>query len=258
MYWTSTANGWGVTEGGSSGSPLFDYQGYLIGTLTGGLSDCIPGGGGSGTGPDKPDYYGKFSFSWDQNGSLPSERLREWLDPTASGTLTLGGINATLTADFQSNHRFILAGQEITFTDNSSGGPQSWQWTFEGGVPGTYTGKVPSDITYPVAGIYKVTLAVSREDRYDTLIRDNYVHVIGKVYPVPASDIVNIFIAEDPPSYLRVQVFSLQGKKMIDYENPTNLLPVIPIDVSELPAAIYLVRLQVGGEYLLRKILVAR
>ena len=34
--WVSNANGWGVTEGGSSGSPLFNSNGLQIGTLTGG------------------------------------------------------------------------------------------------------------------------------------------------------------------------------------------------------------------------------
>jgi hypothetical protein len=46
VYWSATDNGWGVTEGGSSGSPLLDDEGFLVGTLTGGLSDCEPGGGG--------------------------------------------------------------------------------------------------------------------------------------------------------------------------------------------------------------------
>src|SRR5690606_24937708 len=38
VRWNSTANGHGVTEGGSSGSPLFNTAGRIVGDLTGGLS----------------------------------------------------------------------------------------------------------------------------------------------------------------------------------------------------------------------------
>jgi len=38
VTWTSNAYGHGVTEGGSSGSPIFNSSGLLVGTLTGGSS----------------------------------------------------------------------------------------------------------------------------------------------------------------------------------------------------------------------------
>ena len=82
--WTSNSNGHGVTEGGSSGSPLFNYsQGYIIGTLTGGSSSC--------NSPTSQDYYGKMSYHWTSNGTTNAERLKPWLDPTNSGVLTLAG-----------------------------------------------------------------------------------------------------------------------------------------------------------------------
>ena len=82
--WTSNSNGHGVTEGGSSGSPLFNNsQGYLIGTLTGGSSSC--------NSPTSPDFYGKMSYHWTSNGTANNLRLKPWLDPTNSGVLTLAG-----------------------------------------------------------------------------------------------------------------------------------------------------------------------
>ena len=82
--WTSNSNGHGVTEGGSSGSPLFNNsQGYIIGTLTGGSSFC--------NSPTSPDYYGKMSYHWTSNGTANNLRLKPWLDPTNSGVLTLAG-----------------------------------------------------------------------------------------------------------------------------------------------------------------------
>jgi len=65
----------GVTEGGSSGSPLFDNNGRIIGQLYGGESEC------SGSFPNTGyDVYGRFGQSW-TGGGTNSTRLRNWLDP---------------------------------------------------------------------------------------------------------------------------------------------------------------------------------
>ena len=63
----------GATEPGSSGSPLFNPQKRIVGQLFGGPSFC-----GAST-SDLVDYYGRFDVSW--NGSSPTTRLRDWLDP---------------------------------------------------------------------------------------------------------------------------------------------------------------------------------
>jgi hypothetical protein len=88
VFWSETDNGWGVTEGGSSGSPLFNNEGKIIGTLTGGLAACESSGN---IGPDKPDYYGKFSYHWLSNGNADTARLKPWLDPDNTGVTQLEG-----------------------------------------------------------------------------------------------------------------------------------------------------------------------
>jgi hypothetical protein len=86
VYWAATANGHGVTEGGSSGAPIFDDTGYIIGTLTGGESSC------DSANLNKPDYYGKFSYHWNSNGNDSTVRLDYWLDPVNSGLEILNSI----------------------------------------------------------------------------------------------------------------------------------------------------------------------
>jgi hypothetical protein len=83
MSWSSNSNGHGVTEGGSSGSPLFNNSGLIVGTLTGGSSFC--------NNPTSPDLYGKMSYHWTSNGTANNERLKPWLDPTNSNVTTLNG-----------------------------------------------------------------------------------------------------------------------------------------------------------------------
>ncbi len=86
VIWTATANGHGVTEGGSSGSPIFNADGLIVGQLTGGSSFCDS--------PNSPDFYGKMSYNWDDNGNQDFEQLKFFLDPTNSGVLTLNGTYA--------------------------------------------------------------------------------------------------------------------------------------------------------------------
>lgn len=89
VYWAGTGNGFGVTEPGSSGCPLFDSQGRIIGTLTGGQASC--------TNNTLPDYYGKFSYHWASNGEDDTLKLKPWLDPDNTGIESLGGIPLSLT-----------------------------------------------------------------------------------------------------------------------------------------------------------------
>ncbi|MDD4848240.1 MAG: T9SS type A sorting domain-containing protein [Bacteroidales bacterium] len=79
VRWASNANGYGVTEGGSSGSPLFNPNGMIVGTLTGGGSSCAM--------PTNRDIFGRFSYHWDKNGATPSAQLKPWLDPDNSTTI---------------------------------------------------------------------------------------------------------------------------------------------------------------------------
>lgn len=82
---TSDGGGWelGVTEGGSSGSPLFDQNGKIIGQLYGGLAAC------TGTVDNsKLDHYGRFAISWDAiTGN--TNQLKPWLDPNNTNQNTI-------------------------------------------------------------------------------------------------------------------------------------------------------------------------
>ena len=49
-------------------------------------------GGFAACGNDSDDWYGKFSFAWENNGAATANRrLRDWLDPNNTGTLTIDG-----------------------------------------------------------------------------------------------------------------------------------------------------------------------
>jgi lysyl endopeptidase len=84
------SQGWelGVTEPGSSGSPLFDDQGRIIGQLYGGAAAC------SGTNDNNAfDYYGRLGVAWD-TGSSASTRLEDWLDPQGTNPVVINSFPA--------------------------------------------------------------------------------------------------------------------------------------------------------------------
>jgi hypothetical protein len=76
----------GVTEPGSSGSPLYNNAGRYVGQLHGGPSSC------GATGNNLSDYYGRFSVSW-TGGGTNSTRVSNWLDPGNTGATTTDGLN---------------------------------------------------------------------------------------------------------------------------------------------------------------------
>jgi hypothetical protein len=67
----------GVTEGGSSGGPMFDTNGRLVGILDSGASACQT--------PAEDDFATRLAAAW----SL----LEPYLDPAATGQLTLDGLD---------------------------------------------------------------------------------------------------------------------------------------------------------------------
>lgn len=71
----------GTTEPGSSGGPLFDQNGRLRGTLTGGGATC--------TEPIN-DYYAKLSRMFNITAVI-NTHLKPWLDPLASSATVVSG-----------------------------------------------------------------------------------------------------------------------------------------------------------------------
>jgi len=108
ISWVATTNGHSVTEGGSSGSPLYDSNSRVIGQLFGGSAiNCSDPA-------NDPGWYGKLSFSWFNDGATIAERrLHDWLNPGGNGLVTQWGalglacsgsvvLNGTLNGDYYS------------------------------------------------------------------------------------------------------------------------------------------------------------
>ncbi|MCI1710437.1 MAG: proprotein convertase P-domain-containing protein [Chiayiivirga sp.] len=143
----------GTTEGGSSGSGLWNQNKRLVGQLHGGSAAC---------GNELSDYYGRLSVSW-AGGGTSATRLSDHLNPGGGVTSFAGyrtpggGGNVAPTA----NYSFSVSGLTATFTDSSSdsdGSIASRSWNFGDGTTSTATN--PSK-TYAAGGTYNVVLNVT-------------------------------------------------------------------------------------------------
>lgn len=171
-----------------------------------GNASCNPGDGISDTPPtDQATYncpasqtrcggnltqwenYMDYSFCSTMFTTQQSNRMNTILSTTygigtpGRGQLTgWGGCQATSTtleAIFTGSPTTVSAGGSVTFTDQSTGSPTSWNWTFPGGNPSSFSGQNPPPIVYSTPGTYNVTLTVSDGSGTDTQTNTNYIVV---------------------------------------------------------------------------------
>ncbi|MEM1325434.1 MAG: 3-coathanger stack domain-containing protein [Bacteroidota bacterium] len=94
-HWRVAAWNDGTTEGGSSGSPIFDLVSRRsIGHLSGGFAACS-----GNIDNDEPDWYGQTFYSWLNNGATDARRrMKDWLDPNNTGLTGLDGYSPDVCA----------------------------------------------------------------------------------------------------------------------------------------------------------------
>lgn len=158
----------GRTEGGSSGSPLFDDEQRAIGQLHGGS--------------DTENYYGKFSLSWNFNTDS-AKQLKYWLDPLKTGILSVEGtyIKIKPKAAIITENTHVCLPDTIVLYDKSKYFPKQWNWIIS---PSTYhfvdsTGSNSQNIAlvFEQTGYYAVTLEATNDfgtnSITDTILADN-------------------------------------------------------------------------------------
>lgn len=153
-HWRVTDWDQGTTEGGSSGSGLWNQNKLLVGQLHGGSAAC---------GNDLSDYYGRLSQSWTGAGSN-STRLSNWLDTSATGASTKAGYRGGSTpppvgttysnsADYTISDNATVD-SPITISGRSGNASSTTQVAVN--IVHTYKGDLRVDVVAPDGSIYNI------------------------------------------------------------------------------------------------------
>ena len=87
-------------------------------------------------------------------------------------------VESPMQAAFSANTQLGCAGLRVSFTDQSTGAPVDWNWSFDGGTPATSTAANPT-VTYETPGVYNVSLTVSNVlGTTSTSVQPTYVEVL--------------------------------------------------------------------------------
>lgn len=154
----------------------------------------------SGTSMASPMVAGLLGLMKSLNPGMPNQDLIQCLYSTADnltnvnpgfpGQLGSGRINAgkamacvaaTLNnvpiAEFIGSPISIVQGNSVTFSESSLYNATNWQWSFPGGTPASFTGRIPPAIVYNTPGVYNVSLTASNSFGSNTRTRTNYITV---------------------------------------------------------------------------------
>lgn len=200
VTFAATANGHGITDKGSSGSPLFNENKLVVGTLTAGNSSCSR--------PEGYNFYGKMGYHWDKYKQADSTRMDRWLDPLHSGVEILEGryhdmayIHPpfNLQASYQPNNTVLL-----TWGKPASGTPAKYN-IYNNNVKIGETTALSYTDEHPQAG----TRVYSVSSVYTSGNESNFVHteVLVNEFKAPVNIAVaytlqqKVAVVWDPPVY---------------------------------------------------------
>ncbi|PHR46161.1 MAG: hypothetical protein COA32_11420 [Fluviicola sp.] len=167
IYSTIPGNSYGTKQGTSMASPLVAGMAGLMLSLNPSLSPddikaCILSSADDIDGAN-PGFIGELGA-----GRINAQEAMNCISTT---------LNWAPEANFTANLVTILEGQTIDFTDLSIYNPTTWDWTFNGGTPNSFSGQSPPSITYNTAGTYPVSLTVTNANGTDTETKTAYITV---------------------------------------------------------------------------------
>ena len=158
---------------------------------------------------------------------------------------------------FHADTTHLCQWHSIHFTDDSFDHVTSWQWEFPGGTPSWSEEQHPV-VQYHTSGVFDVILTVSDGVHTQTMHKKRYIHVnvcAGedeilpaadgiRIFPNPAKGVAYIQFPKNLESHAVVDILDLRGSVVT-----RTVLPIypgnvhFPLDISALPAGIYLVKI---------------
>lgn len=151
------------------------------------------------------NYNGSIDNTFNSSGYVKTPIRPDWdeataMDFQADGKIVLAGFSSGIStsgdndrilvrylndfappafnADFTVDNTTVCQSYSASFTDQSAGSINSWEWTFEGGTPATSTSQNPV-VTYNTLGDFDVKLVISDGTMEDSTTKTDYINVIA-------------------------------------------------------------------------------
>jgi len=277
VTWVATANGHGVAEGGSSGSPIFNSSGLIVGDLSGGSSYC--------TATSSPGLYGKFSYSWNSCGTTPQLKMEPWLDRSGTVATTLVGVeNSSCAAgtlpvvDCTASNQYPAIAQVITLTDITSNSPFYWQYVITGPGTVTYSGGTNAysqnpQMSFSANGNYTVVMYAANTAGYAFKTKASYIKVGLTadveneeenpivMYPNPVDDVLYINLGNNiwDLEKTTITIMDLTGKYVLAERITTSNANTLSINIPEsINTGFYFVQISDGKNSKTEKLEIAK
>ncbi|MCK4662270.1 MAG: T9SS type A sorting domain-containing protein [Bacteroidales bacterium] len=163
--------------------------------------------------------------------------------------------------NFTASDISINTGDSINFTDNSTGSPISWEWTFEGGNPISSTLQNSGYITYDSAGTYDVSLSVTYSDTTLNLTKEDYINVLPTgiidnietpdfvIFPNPTKGALKISFNQYAENS-EIIITNINGKIIKSFELYNDN---ISLDLSEHPKGVYFITFKNKNKIITKK-----
>ena len=244
VAWRETESGHGVTEGGSSGSPIFDEHGLITGTLTGGGASC--------NNPTLPDYYGKFYRHWNANGDTPDKTLQPWLDPEGDNPEQLFGYDPNAITNFVlvdinpplaglvTGDGYYAENESVSLLAIPNSGYKFLNWTNDSGSI------VGVDSTFDFIMPQTEILITANFADIENTIGLHAVLQKTKIYPNPARNYLWIEFDESLlADTLTLTLYNLQGQKVQEIINQKTSEPLqVRINTQMIPEGVYILTIR--------------
>lgn len=85
-------------------------------------------------------------------------------------------VHPEIEINFSANNEIIYEGDDVSYTDESTGDPTNWEWIFNGGTPLSSNEQNPR-VKYETKGIYDVSLQASNANKSNVISKVGFITV---------------------------------------------------------------------------------
>ena len=136
----------------------------------------------------------------------------------------------------------------VQFIDISINEPTAWNWTFEGGTPGTSAEQNPL-VIYQNPGLFQVSLTTSNAAGSNTQTKTGYISVQEstgimdetaipvRYYPNPVTDILHI----ECRGQFTARLYNMLGEQVLEVRQQNQ------VDLTRLGPGFYIIRIEADG-----------